>query len=105
MRLISAVEKVAQNNGGRGKFYFVRTSTDENFIVEEGINYIKEKFNPLSVDMETAAVAYVCFRRSFISVRFITDTFDNKRKQFFEENCVTASEIAKNAVVNMLKEH
>lgn len=86
-RLINAVEKVVRDNGGRGKFYFGRTVTGENFIVEEGRSFIKEKFNPLSVDMETAAVAHVClaFGVPFISVRSITDTSDNKRKQFFRK--------------------
>ena len=47
--------------------------TGEVFVTDEGRQKIKEQFSPLTVDMETASIAHVCYANSipFISIRSI----------------------------------
>ena len=51
-----------------------------------------EKYHPLSVDMETAAIAHVCYANHipFLAVRAITDTADENSPVHFENNCSKA---------------
>ena len=57
------------------KAYWGRMVTGEAFIAEDGRQKINEEFAPLSVDMETAAIAHVCYVNQipFIAIRSITD--------------------------------
>lgn len=68
----------------------------DKFIENRDRELIKQKFTPLCADMETAAVAHVCYvnKIPFISVRTITDTAAHSGKQNFENNCNKASYIA-----------
>ena len=58
------------------KIYFGKMVTGESFITDEDRQEINEKFRPLTVDMESASVAHVCYvnKIPFISIRTITDT-------------------------------
>lgn len=89
-----------------GKVFWGRMVTGESFITEEGRQKINDEFAPLTVDMETASIAHVCYVNHipFISVRCVTDTAEKSGVSNFEENCAKASAIAKNIVVAILNE-
>lgn len=72
---------------------FGKTVTGEHFINREEKQSIAKIFNPLSVDMESEAVAHVCYvnKIPFISVRTITDVADSCAEELFEQNCLNAS--------------
>lgn len=59
---------------------------------------------PLSVDMETAAAAQVCYvhKIPFLAVRTITDTAEADGPDAFEKNCERASVIAADFVRRLL---
>lgn len=97
-----AIDKIAME----GKVYWGRMVTGEVFIEDEGREKINEQFAPLTVDMETASIAHVCYVNSipFISIRSITDTATHSGAGYFEENCEKASIIAKDITVALLKE-
>ena len=65
-----------------------------------------DEFAPLTVDMETASVAHVCYvnRIPFLSIRSITDTAAHDGIGDFEENCAKASQIAGDITVALLNE-
>ena len=48
-----------------GRVHFGRTVTGEAFITDEGRAEINARFAPLTVDMETAAMAHVCYETAF----------------------------------------
>lgn len=83
---------------------FGRMLTGETFIEDEGREAIRAQYAPLCVDMETAAVAHVCYvnRIPFLSVRAITDTPDHRGIAEFEQNCEKASCISAEFVRAML---
>lgn len=68
----------------------------EQFVTDDKRDAIKKTYAPLCTDMETAAVAHVCFvyRIPFIAIRTITDTEQHKGIENFEKNCASASEIS-----------
>ena len=88
------------------KIYFGKMVTGESFITDEGRQEINEKFSPLTVDMESASVAHVCYvnKIPFISIRTITDTPKHRGIEYFETNCKNASEISKNITIALLSE-
>ena len=97
-----AVDKLEQNY----KVFWGRMVTGEAFIADEGREKINEQFEPLTVDMETASIAHVCYVNNipFISVRSITDTASHSGIGHFEENCEKAAGIAKDITVAILTE-
>jgi len=97
-----AVDKLEQNY----KVYWGRMVTGEAFVADEGRQRINEQFEPLTVDMETASIAHVCYVNNipFISIRCITDTATHSGTGHFEENCEKAASIAKNITVALLTE-
>lgn len=104
-RLLEAAKRVANNNCDY-IIYFGRSVTGESFIADEGREQIKKKYDPLSVDMETASIAHVCYvnKIPFIAVRTITDSEENSGSDIFEENCEKASKIAKDITLAILDE-
>lgn len=90
----------------KSKVYLGRMVTGETFITEEGRQAINEQFSPLTVDMETASIAHVCYVNNipFISVRSVTDTAKHIGTGHFEENCERASIIASDITIALLKE-
>lgn len=85
---------------------FGRMVTGEQFITDDHRDEIIAGFSPLSTDMETAAFHHVCHVNGvpFIAVRSITDTADHAGAEHFERNCVRASEISAQVVVEILKQ-
>lgn len=89
-----------------GNVFWGRMVTGEVFVSDEGRQRINEQFAPLTVDMETASIAHVCFvnKIPFISIRSVTDTATHSGTGHFEENCKKASTIAKDITVALLAE-
>lgn len=83
---------------------FGRMVTGEAFIKDEQREQINRCFEPLSVDMETASIAHVCYvnRKQFIAVRTLTDTADHSASELFESNCDKASQLSAEFVRTML---
>ena len=104
--LLDLTRKAVSKIDTEGKVYFGRMVTGETFIADEGRQKINEKFAPLTVDMETASIAHVCYVNSvpFISIRCVTDTAAHSGTECFEENCKKASAIAKDITIALLKE-
>jgi len=102
--LLSLARKVAE--AFDRPVHFGRMATGEKFIADDGRDEINAALAPLSVDMETAAVAQVCRRNGvpFIAVRAITDTADHSGDDAFFENLDKASQISSEFVRRMLKE-
>jgi len=99
--------KVVSNRFPSGhKICFGRMVTGEKFITDEGRDEINSIFKPLSVDMETASIAHTCYVNvvPFISIRSITDSAALSGEENFEKNCVVASIISKDFVLELLSE-
>lgn len=81
-------------------------ATGESFITDECRQKINGESAPLTVDMETAGVAHVCYANDipFISIRCVTDTEKHGGVDNFDENCARASDIAKDITVALLRE-
>lgn len=101
-RLAAAARQAAE---GQKTIHFGRMVTGEQFIADEGRERINLRFHPLSVDMESAAVAHVCQANGvpFIAVRTMTDTPTHSGAGAFEENCTRASAITAGFVRDMLQ--
>lgn len=78
--------------------------TGEQFIEDDKRAEINAKYAPLSVDMETTAIAHVCYvnKIPFLSVRTITDTAAHKGIENFDQNCEAASVRSAAIVVGIL---
>lgn len=103
-KLLSSARKAAVGFGYA--VHFGRMATGEKFIADEGRDAINDVFAPLSVDMETAAVAQACWRNDvpFIAARAITDTADHSGNGAFFENLDAASQISAEFVRRMIHE-
>ena len=101
-RMLRTAQQTAEGNPS---VYFGRMATGERFIEEEGRQAIWERYAPLSVDMETAAVAHVCYVNQipFLSIRTITDTALQSGGEAFEQNCRRASAVAKDIALDFLE--
>lgn len=99
--LLAAARNAAE---GLLNVHFGRMVTGEKFITDEGRSEINARFCPLSVDMESAAVAHVCHANGvpFVVVRTMTDTPSQRGTGAFEENCDHASGISAEFVRRML---
>lgn len=104
--LIDLSKSAVDNIKPTGKVVWDRMVTGESFITDEGRQKICEEFAPLTVDMETASIAHVCYVNSipFIAIRCVTDTAKHSGIDNFEENCAKASMIAKDITAALLTE-
>lgn len=86
--------------------FWGRMVTGETFIADEGRQAINQQFAPLSVDMESASIAHVCYvnRVPFLAIRCMTDTETHSGAGHFEENCDKAAAFAKDVTVAVLGE-
>lgn len=91
---------------GQYPIYWGRIATGEAFIADDGRQEIIGRFSPLAVDMETAAIAHVCYvnRVPFLAIRCVTDTANHSGSGHFHENCPKASAIAKEITLALLHE-
>ncbi len=106
-RLLEKAHHVAEHwDKANGRIYFGRMATGESFITDDGREEICKKLHPLSVDMETAAFAHVCYvnRIPFLAIRTITDTADHSGMDTFEKNCDKAAAIAMDFTRKLLRQ-
>ena len=105
-RLLNLAKKAISNFNTNHNIVFGKMVTGEKFIEDERREFINIKYEPLSVDMETASVAHVCYvnKIPFIAIRTITDTSSHSGIDEFEKNCDKASQISANLVKAMLRE-
>ena len=103
-QLLSVAQKAVKHIRTERRIWFGRMVTGEKFIEDDQRSEINRTFAPLSVDMETAAIAHVCYvnQKPFLAVRTITDTADHQAAASFEENCKKAAEISAEFVKGML---
>lgn len=106
-KLLRCAKSAAPKIKTKGRLYFGRMVTGEAFITDDGRQQIIDKFKPLSVDMETASIAHVCYvnKIPFIAIRTVTDTAEHSGSATFEENLKESSNIAKEvtkAIMNNL---
>ena len=104
--LLDLTQKAVDKIEVEGKVFWGRMVTGEVFIADEGRQKINELFDPLTVDMETASIAHVCYVNNipFISIRSVTDTATHSGTGHFEENCEKASIIVRDIVIALLAE-
>lgn len=108
-QLLDMTKRIADKTT-KGRMFWGRMVTGEAFITDEGREIINDEFAPLTVDMETASIAHVCYvnKMPFISIRCITDTATHSGSESFEENCTEASMISRDitiALLNKIKEN
>ena len=105
-KLLDSAKKMVQNQNKNYPVIFGKMVTGESFIDNNMREVINKKYSPLSVDMESASIAHVCYVNNipFISIRTITDTASNSGVENFEQNCTKASVISKDIVLAFLKE-
>ena len=103
--LVRLSKNAVEKYGHKHKVYWGRMVTGEAFISDDGRQAINDTYSPLSVDMESASIAHVCYVNNvpFISIRTITDTEDHSGEACFEENCDKASEISKDITLALLE--
>lgn len=94
--LLAAAHAAAEQWRQGGRVFFGRIVSGEQFIAGGRREEINSAFSPLAVDMETAAVAHVCYvnRVPFLAVRTITDTASHTGAADFEANCARAVALA-----------
>ena len=105
-KLLNYAKAAVSKINTKGKIYFGRMVTGEAFITDEGRQQIIDKFNPLSVDMETGSIAHVCYvnKIPFIAIRTVTDTAEYSGTATFEENLRDSSKIAMEVTKALLQE-
>lgn len=105
--LLSVFKKAILNAKLPQTIYFGKIVTGESFIDKDGRDIINQKYNPLCVDMETAAIAHVCYanRIPYIAVRSVSDTEENSGEDNFSRYCNLASENSFKVVELLLKEY
>lgn len=96
---------LAKSLDTENKIHFGCMVTGEKFIEDDIRSSINEKYQPLSVDMETASIAHVCYANKipFIAIRSITDTATHVGLQNFQKNCNQASVIAKDVTLSFIE--
>ncbi len=88
--------RAAADHFPQHKVAFGRTATGEAFIDNSNRDGINKTLAPLSVDMETAAMAQVChaFQTPFLAIRTITDTPAHDGDAAYQQNSEQAEKIA-----------
>lgn len=104
--LIRAAENAAKQTGLSESTKFGRTVTGESFIEGEAKNRINELYEPLTTDMESAAVAHVCYTHGipFISVRTVTDNADGDARAHLSANVEKAAAKSVFLTIAIIKE-
>lgn len=102
--LVEAARKAVSQMDTGHSVYFGKMATGDQFMGRDKRDAVNRKLAPLSVDMETAAVAHVCHVNgiAFLAVRTITDTEQCSGIKYYEENCVRASQLTAGLVKAIL---
>ncbi len=90
-KLLKTAQKALKNLDF--KVFYGLNVTGEAFIEDDNREQIKQKLNPLSVDMETAAAAQACALndKPFIAFRTVTDTPAKRGLTVFRDNLAKAA--------------
>ena len=104
--LLSNVKSAIENNPLSQAVYFGRITSGSKFVTGKKFKFVAEKYHPLCVDMETAAVAHACTINNipFIAVRSVTDTPKKSGLLNFYKNVATAASNSYAVVEVLLKE-
>lgn len=104
--LLLSARKAAQKISTKYKIHFGKIATSEKFIIDEGRKEIMEKFSPLSVDMETAGIAHVCYvnKVPFLAIRTITDTEEFSGDDNYNGNLEEATLIGRDITKALFEE-
>ena len=104
--LIRAAENAAKQTGLIESTKFGRTVTGESFIEGEAKKQINELYEPLTTDMESAAVAHVCYTYGipFISIRTVTDNASGNTRAELSANVEKASAKSAFLTIAVIKE-
>jgi len=88
------LEGILRANAGDQSVFTGKMVTGEAFIDQHGREEIIAKFNPQCVDMETAAVAHVCYANGtpFAAIRSMSDTPHESGNDAFEKYAGSAAE-------------
>lgn len=102
--LLAAARRYAETS--EHPILFGTIATGERFVEHRGRERIRRAWNPLAVDMETAAAAHACYVNGvpFLAVRTITDTGEDCGAEAFERNCERASALAAEITAGLLRE-
>ena len=92
--MLSQIKKAVDTKQLNNKVYIGRITSGNKFATGKYFETIAEKFQPLCLDMETAAVAHVCNLKNipFIAIRSISDSSDKSGLLTFFKNVTLASE-------------
>lgn len=86
IKLLDKMEQIAQNKGIK---YFVGriVSGDEFVSANSKKQWLKDNFDAMCTDMESASIAHVCFLNKvpFIAIRCISDTADDRANMVYKE--------------------
>ena len=104
-RLMALLKQGVQALSHESETHYGRMVTGDQFITDNGRAEIIATHNPLSVDMETASIAHVCYVNDipYVAIRTITDTAQDSGEDNFAKNCPKASEISANIVIEALR--
>lgn len=104
--LLISAKTVVENTPFTQAVYFGRITSGSKFLSGKGFAEVADKFNPMCVDMETAAVAHVCAinKIPFIAVRSITDSPEKSGLLNFYKNVVQASKNSYTVTERLLQE-
>lgn len=85
-KLVKEAEKIANANG-MSYFKGRIVSGDEFVSTNSKKQWIKENFDAMCTDMESASIAHVCFLNKvpFLAVRCISDTSDDRASMIYTE--------------------
>ena len=103
--LLIEAKKAAEEVKGAQRIIFGQTISGDSFIsCKEEKNRLVDMFNPVSVEMEGAAIAHTCYinKVPFISVRSISDKADDSAKDSYKENEIPAANEAGKFVLSLL---
>ena len=92
--MLSQIKEAVDNNQINHRVYFGKITSGNKFVTGKNFKVIFDKFRPLCLDMETAAVAHVCSKKNipFIAIRSISDTVEKSGLFTFFKNVTFASE-------------
>jgi adenosylhomocysteine nucleosidase len=91
--LLSLSKHIVKEHHFPQSVFLGRIVTGEAFIDQDGREQINQRLDPLCVDMETAAIAHVCYanKTPFIAVRSISDTEELSGEENFSRHCDIAA--------------
>jgi len=92
--MLQKLKSAVETERLKQQVYFGRITSGNKFVSGKQFNIIADKYQPLCLDMETAAVAHVCHSGNipFIAVRSVSDTSEKSGLLTFYKNVTKASE-------------